>query len=574
MKKTANTTMIKPVVLLCILSFINFGIVWGQTQNTAQTINYRLISGVALGIDNKPVATVVVNVVEALRKPGEILYQHTTNKGGEFLVQVPINKACKIAVSAPGYSTYEFPMFINPEAGVPERAEIIVRLSPIVFAPKPEIKIIGDWNNFDFAGAQTLKKLKNGTYSTTMKAISDTLAYQLVGVDGYDHSINGTQSHYWVYDGSGDFRSVLRTKKGSSVTIIFDPKKMPKSPDKSLPRVETTEQTLSYAITIIQIDRFINAEYYKTQKKYEEFVKKGGQKEQFTYNFEPLKSYLRAETNNADRPMTSRQYAGILLIEPISFTQKNEGDINLVKQMVFMNSPLWSYAPDAAWIRINNDETAKEECIRKNPDRLLRAKMLAFSCMTANSTGNAEAVKRYYTELKTSYSDAPLQEVQYVLKMVNPERAIAKGKSVPTFDVELLQRDTTLGERVSSAKLNGKYYLLDFWAVWCGPCRMELPGLHTMYEKFKDKLTVLSLSFDKKPEDVEQFRKDKWKMPWLHTFVHKGFSSDLAKSFEVQGIPKPILVAPDGTIVAMEGELRGETLEKTLIKHLGEPSKK
>ena len=79
-------------------------------------------------------------------------------------------------------------------------------------------------------------------------------------------------------------------------------------------------------------------------------------------------------------------------------------------------------------------------------------------------------------------------------------------------------------------------------------------------------LEILSLSFDQKPEDVKKFREEKWKMPWKHAFIEGNFQSDLAKLFEVNGIPKPILVDETGKIIAIEGKLRGETLEQTLGK--------
>ncbi len=62
----------------------------------------------------------------------------------------------------------------------------------------------------------------------------------------------------------------------------------------------------------------------------------------------------------------------------------------------------------------------------------------------------------------------------------------------------------------------------------------------------------------------------KWKMPWLNAFVKGGFQNKIVQDFDVLGIPKPILVNPDGIIVATEEELRGENLEKTLAKYLGD----
>ena len=59
-------------------------------------------------------------------------------------------------------------------------------------------------------------------------------------------------------------------------------------------------------------------------------------------------------------------------------------------------------------------------------------------------------------------------------------------------------------------------------------------------------------------------------MPWKNAFIPGIFDADLAKKFEVAGIPKPVLVGPDGKIIAMQEDLRGEELEKTLTKYLGE----
>jgi thiol-disulfide isomerase/thioredoxin len=123
----------------------------------------------------------------------------------------------------------------------------------------------------------------------------------------------------------------------------------------------------------------------------------------------------------------------------------------------------------------------------------------------------------------------------------------------------------------SNESMKGKVYLMDFWAVWCGPCIGELPNLEAAHQKYRDEgFTILSLSFDGQPGDVTKFRTEgEHKMPWLHAFVPGGFRSDLATTFQVLGIPKAILIGADGSIVAAEGELRGEALDKTLARVLG-----
>jgi len=58
-------------------------------------------------------------------------------------------------------------------------------------------------------------------------------------------------------------------------------------------------------------------------------------------------------------------------------------------------------------------------------------------------------------------------------------------------------------------------------------------------------------------------------MPWEHVYLTGAEKEKISKEFEVDGIPKPILIDPQGTIIATEMELRGDDLEKTLSKYLG-----
>jgi thiol-disulfide isomerase/thioredoxin len=145
---------------------------------------------------------------------------------------------------------------------------------------------------------------------------------------------------------------------------------------------------------------------------------------------------------------------------------------------------------------------------------------------------------------------------------MGPDSKIQVGKTIPAFSVPALEDPSTA---YTPDSFLGKIYLLDFWATWCGPCVGEQETLHKAYQKYEDQgFEILSFSMDGGPEDVRKFRKEKWPMPWLHTFVTGGFGSETAKTFELEGIPKPILVDRRGMIIATFEDLTGSSLDATL----------
>ncbi|MCE1228629.1 MAG: TlpA family protein disulfide reductase [Firmicutes bacterium] len=172
-----------------------------------------------------------------------------------------------------------------------------------------------------------------------------------------------------------------------------------------------------------------------------------------------------------------------------------------------------------------------------------------------------EAMERLEKEFPT-FSDTP-----FARKMWDAQAKTRVGSEAPAFDVVSLA-DPSI--HFTNATFKGKYVLVDFWASWCPPCRAELPGVHRAWERFKGRnFEILSLSWDLKPEDIAAFRaKPGQAMPWKHAFLGRGKHA-LNDTYGVVGIPKPILIGPDGRILAVDAKLRGENLEKTLESYLG-----
>lgn len=132
--------------------------------------------------------------------------------------------------------------------------------------------------------------------------------------------------------------------------------------------------------------------------------------------------------------------------------------------------------------------------------------------------------------------------------------------------IEFTQNDVN-DKPVSLSSFKGKYVLLDFWASWCKPCRMENPNVVKVYNKFKDKnFTVLSVSLDQQKSPwLAAIEKDG--LAWTHVSDLQFWNNAAAALYHVQSIPQNYLIDPSGKIVAKD--LRGEDLEKKLCQFLG-----
>lgn len=145
---------------------------------------------------------------------------------------------------------------------------------------------------------------------------------------------------------------------------------------------------------------------------------------------------------------------------------------------------------------------------------------------------------------------------QCLNEQVNPKTF--EGEALPQFDLQ--QPD---GSKVSMASCvkGKKYYLVDFWASWCRPCRKEIPNLKQQYELYKDKgFQIVSVSIDqseaawKKALDIE-------KLPWPNGIDRNG----IANAYKVRAIPAIFLV--DGaTGKCLIENIRGEELANKLAE--------
>jgi len=102
------------------------------------------------------------------------------------------------------------------------------------------------------------------------------------------------------------------------------------------------------------------------------------------------------------------------------------------------------------------------------------------------------------------------------------------------------------GNKVSLDQFKGKTLFINIWASWCGPCRIEMPYIHSLYGKLKDNpnIAFLMIATDEDFNKSKNFIQDKgYTFPIYHAF--EGLNSSLF----TEAIPTTIVVNPEGKVI-------------------------
>ncbi|MFY0712538.1 AhpC/TSA family protein [Seonamhaeicola sp. NFXS20] len=234
----------------------------------------------------------------------------------------------------------------------------------------------------------------------------------------------------------------------------------------------------------------------------------------------------------------------------------NDGLAKVNKLMYPMYNDMGNLAVESTY---TDDEAKKEEInkksetifkksidaltnhIRNNPNDLASAWYLNDLMLRTQITN--EEAEELFSLLSTDLSEYP--DYKDVATRIQGIKETADGSPVPSIKTNA----TLNGETFDINSLKGKYVLIDFWGIWCGPCVAEMPEVKAFQEKYKDKLVVVGINSGDTKEKIQKFV-EKNGYNWQQLMSDKNNTSDnFVNRFNVQGFPTKFIIDPKGKIV-------------------------
>jgi len=224
-------------------------------------------------------------------------------------------------------------------------------------------------------------------------------------------------------------------------------------------------------------------------------------------------------------------------------------------------------------VAIHDNNNTREADINQEMERIRRKYPVAVDSFVVTNRGSSVAAYVLLTERSRGLSSAKLEELVgrlrssirssvYVValrKLIVDMQMVEVGGVAPDFTLP-----DSSGQPVSLSLFRGKVVLLDFWASWCGPCRMENPNLLKCYERFHTEgFEVLGLSIDDNREGwLRAVRSDS--LPWTNLCDLKAWNGPVTRRYMLISVPHNLLLDRNGRVVATD--LYGSSLLREVGK--------
>lgn len=315
-------------------------------------------------------------------------------------------------------------------------------------------------------------------------------------------------------------------------------------------------------------------------------------------NLQQLNALMSSDVDGAEKLITTMKEV-VESLEPT--TDPGKRLVNSAKRAVA------SYGQRIALMKIPYEELIA--ALKENPDDMQSLSkyqsklMMEISGLTRSDPDTAEKMLKSAKELVTTIKerteqDATKAAIERLERSFDSiEKRIEIGKRLATLvgsEAAPLEVETWVnGEPLTDADLKGKVVLLDFWAVWCGPCIQTFPHLREWHEKYADKgLIIIGLTRyyqyqwneeagravkAKEDEEVTPEQEQEMLVKFAeHYNLHHRFAiqkdSTLSDYYAVSGIPHVVVIDQEGTIRLFRigsGDQNAKDISEMLEKLLG-----
>ncbi|MFK7924122.1 MAG: TlpA family protein disulfide reductase [Bacteroidia bacterium] len=161
----------------------------------------------------------------------------------------------------------------------------------------------------------------------------------------------------------------------------------------------------------------------------------------------------------------------------------------------------------------------------------------------SDQIGGREVIQNIFAQLEAPYTQS-LYAVGLETLLDKPQ--IPK-EGAPMIDIVANDLDGQ-AHRLSDYQEKGKYLLLDFWSLACGPCIMAAPELRSLQNQYADKLNIVGLSMDTKFAWWQQ-ASERDSITWANLSDLKGTFGGAAAQYGVKGLPTYIMIDPEGKVM-------------------------
>lgn len=272
----------------------------------------------------------------------------------------------------------------------------------------------------------------------------------------------------------------------------------------------------------------------------------------FEFLAEPGATYTATLANGAQNPIQGGKLQNALN----EFSKEMQKDQKVLKELQSEFDNLRAANKYRSASKVNDSIQAftqesqkRQNAFIKQHDNLLSAYLMLTSIYKQDLS--LDATKQVYSQLGENAKQSPAGEI--IAQRIARMEGTTAGRLAPDFTLE-----TPEGKSVTLSQIKAKIKIVDFWASWCGPCRLNNPDLKKLYEAFKDKgLEIVGVSLDNARKNwTGAIEKDG--LPWIQVSSLKGWKCATAQAYSISAIPALFILDSENRIIARD--IKGEAL--------------